>query len=314
MQLVQKMSRDRLFLGIPFHWGQKNKSVSLTSKLFFSQGYLNPDEWTNLGDLSFSKCQALDCCQEIYETVKNIDLKNRFLMLLGGDHGQSLGTIGGLLHHQPDLVVVWIDAHADANTPEASITKNMHGMPLAYLTGESPLEWLTAKLNPENLIYIGLRAVDDYESRWLIEKKVSWISAEEWKKKGPAWLEGELKKRSPKALHVSFDVDALDEQNIMATGCRVKDGLDFSDIETIFNQCAHYTIQSCEFVEIHPSLALPGELQHLFQWIYQLTLKASQTPQASLAPSEQKYSWSLGQTWQNTFDLLKPTTENDMRS
>lgn len=33
-----------------------------------------------------------------------------------------------------DLCVLWIDAHADINTPDGSVSGNMHGMYVFFLT------------------------------------------------------------------------------------------------------------------------------------------------------------------------------------
>ena len=48
----------------------------------------------------------------------------------------SIGSLGASLNiYGSDLKVVWIDAHADINTICTSLSDNVHGMPLAFLTG-----------------------------------------------------------------------------------------------------------------------------------------------------------------------------------
>ena len=44
-------------------------------------------------------------------------------------------SIAGLAAAHPDLAVVWVDAHADANTPATSPSGNYHGMPAAHVMG-----------------------------------------------------------------------------------------------------------------------------------------------------------------------------------
>jgi arginase len=44
--------------------------------------------------------------------------RKEFALVLGGDHSVSLGSIAGALKAQHNLGVIWIDAHADANTDE----------------------------------------------------------------------------------------------------------------------------------------------------------------------------------------------------
>jgi len=48
----------------------------------------------------------------------------------------AIGTIHGQWRAQPDLCVIWVDAHADINTPLTSGSGNMHGMPLSFLVKE----------------------------------------------------------------------------------------------------------------------------------------------------------------------------------
>ena len=70
------------------------------------------------------------------------------------------------------LGIIWVDAHADINTPEGSESGNMHGMPLAFLCGLVPyantlpgFEWFVPCVDPKEIVYIGLRDVDSFERR-----------------------------------------------------------------------------------------------------------------------------------------------------
>lgn len=61
-----------------------------------------------------------------------------FPVVLGGDHSMAIGSVAGLKSVYPDSKIIWMDAHIDANTPDSSPSGNIHGMPLAYLTGIVP--------------------------------------------------------------------------------------------------------------------------------------------------------------------------------
>ena len=63
-------------------------------------------------------------------------LENERCLTLGGDHSMAIGTIVGHAQVNPDLCVLWIDAHADINTPLTSDSGNIHGMPLSFLVKE----------------------------------------------------------------------------------------------------------------------------------------------------------------------------------
>ena len=120
----------------------------------------------------------------------------QFPLILGGDHSIAIGSLAGLLQVHPDLGVLWIDAHADINTPYITESGNMHGMPIGFLmdpimertfqqfrvnqkmiTADASswtvpgFEWLQHefknRLKPNQLVYVGLRDVD-IEERKLI--------------------------------------------------------------------------------------------------------------------------------------------------
>jgi arginase len=73
------------------------------------------------------------------------------------------------------MAVIWVDAHADINTPETSESGNIHGMPVSFLTGlakekrEDIFGWLKDEhmLSVKKLVYIGLRDVDRGEKKIL---------------------------------------------------------------------------------------------------------------------------------------------------
>jgi len=92
-----------------------------------------------------------------------------------------VGTISGIakaIRERLDgreLAVIWVDAHADINTPETSRSGNIHGMPVAFLAGlareerEDIFGWLKEEhmISVKKLVYIGLRDVERGEKRIL---------------------------------------------------------------------------------------------------------------------------------------------------
>jgi arginase len=115
--------------------------------------------------------------EQVYEHARH----GRCVLTLGGDHSIAIGTIGGTAKAirerlGRELAVIWVDAHADINTPETSGSGNIHGMPVAFLTGIAEEKdradmfgWLTSdqKISHKKLVYIGLRDVDQEEKRVL---------------------------------------------------------------------------------------------------------------------------------------------------
>lgn len=70
--------------------------------------------------------------ERIAQAVKESAEDGNFVLTLGGDHSIGMGTLAGILAARPDAGVIWVDAHADINTPSASPSGNMHGMPVAF--------------------------------------------------------------------------------------------------------------------------------------------------------------------------------------
>lgn len=120
--------------------------------------------------------------EQVYEHAS----QGRYVLTLGGDHSIAVGTIAGLAqavrerHQGQEIAVIWVDAHADINTPETTRTGNIHGMPLSFATGiareerEDIFGWIKPAhlLNPKKLVYIALRAVGEGEWRTLRENGI----------------------------------------------------------------------------------------------------------------------------------------------
>lgn len=131
------------------------------------------------------------------------------LYTIGGDCGVELMPVSYLNERYENLGIIWFDAHADANTPASSVSKNFHGMPLRQLCGDGDdrLGQLTfSTVKPEQILYLGLRDVDIPEKEW-ISKKDIFVSPEA----DIAAITATLRKRKVRHLYIHFDVDALDK-------------------------------------------------------------------------------------------------------
>ena len=169
--------------------------------------------------------------------------------------------------------VIWVDAHADINTPETSASGNVHGMPLAWLTGlacphkgrEDIFGWIArgeeAPVKLAKLVYIGLRDVDPGEKRILREHKVRAFSMHDIDRWGIGRVMDlaleYLGEETP--VHLSFDVDALDPQWAPSTGTPVRGGLTLREGDFIC-ECVHGTGRcvGIDLVEVNPLLEANG--------------------------------------------------------
>lgn len=109
-------------------------------------------------------------CEKSYNTILPEAKKDDFILILGGDHCIPIGTIPAIKEARNNLGIVWVDAHADINTPAFSGSGNMHGMPVAFLmdlvkniSAYPSMEWFKPCLTPKDVVYIGLRDLDQPE-------------------------------------------------------------------------------------------------------------------------------------------------------
>lgn len=123
--------------------------------------------------------------EQVYSHAK----EGRMVLTLGGDHSIAIGTIAGTARAirerlDREIAVIWVDAHTDINTPETSDSGNVHGMPVAFLTGlakddrEDVFGWLKKEnlISVKKLVYIGLRDVDRGEKLILRENGIKAFS------------------------------------------------------------------------------------------------------------------------------------------
>jgi len=122
----------------------------------------------------------------------------RRLLTAGGDCAVDIAAIDYLHGLHPDLTVIWIDAHLDANTPETSPSGSFHGMPVTAILGHAPApmrEKMGAPIPVERFRYVGVRVGDDGEQAFRREH-------------GLALFDPGMPLTGP--VHIHFDLDVLE--------------------------------------------------------------------------------------------------------
>jgi arginase len=183
-------------------------------------------------------------------------------LVLGGDHSVALGTLGGLASVHGAGGVVWIDAHADINTPETSPTGNVHGMPLAAALGLAGEDfesdaWPLPALDPRRVVLLGLRQADAGERTLLHEAGVRVFTMSEIDRIGVERAMREALDRVGGAafVHVSLDMDALDPEVAPGVGTPVRGGLTYREAHLALELVAESGLaSSLEVVEVNPIL------------------------------------------------------------
>lgn len=217
----------------------------------------------------------------VSETISAELAKNHFPIVLAGDHGSAGGTIAGIKKAYPEkrLGVVWIDAHGDLHTPYTTPSGNMHGMPLSTALNDDNLEckindvpvdtiaaweqlknigFTGKKLNPEDLIFIGVRDTELEENAIIKRLGIKNYTVEELLEKGTQRVIESVHDRLKDCdmIYVSFDVDSMDPKaTSYGTGTPVKNGLMPKQARELLNGIAGSPKTVCvEFVEVNPCL------------------------------------------------------------
>jgi arginase len=198
---------------------------------------------------------------DVYSRSRQIAKSGAFGIFLGGDHSISLGTVGGQAA-LGRVGVVWVDAHADFNTPATSPSGNIHGMPLACLLGEGPdalvnLGHAGRKVEPGCVTLVGVRSIDRDERDRLRESGVhlyTMSDIDDMGMRGVA-LEVVAHLHDCDRVHVSLDLDSLDPEEAPGVGTPVPGGLTYREAHRLMEILAGLgNLSSLDLVEINPIL------------------------------------------------------------
>lgn len=192
-------------------------------------------------------------------------------LTVGGDHSLAIGTVAGLMQKYPEACVLWIDAHADLNTPYSTESGNIHGCPVSFILGVAgkeedlpePLRWIPRCLDTSRLAYIGLRDIDPEERRIIRDRNIAAYSMHHIDRYGIGTVvQMALDRINPnlsRPIHLSYDVDALDPIFVSATGTPVRGGLTFREGTYIAEAVAETgCLVSMDIVEVNPNLRSDG--------------------------------------------------------
>lgn len=111
----------------------------------------------------------------------------------------------------------------------------MHGMPVSFNipqlreeVSQGDLSWLVPRLEPSRLVYIGLRDVESQERRELERLNIPAYYMSDIDRMGVRAVVEEglhrIDSTASRKIHLSFDIDALDPSEALATGTPVRYG------------------------------------------------------------------------------------------
>jgi arginase len=186
-------------------------------------------------------------------------------VVLGGDHSVAVGTVSGVSHffreRQQTVGLLWLDAHADMNTPESSPSGNVHGMPLACIVGHGPAELTDLfgykpKIAPKNVVIVGLRDVDQTEKSNVAEYGVHAFTMRDIDERGMRSVMDEairLALDGTAGFHLSLDMDFVDPRDAPGVGTPVRGGVTYREAHLAMEVIGDSRrMVSMEVVEVNP--------------------------------------------------------------
>ena len=206
-------------------------------------------------------------CEVLFLKVRDSVGAGHIALSLGGDHSLAAGSIAGsasaMRERNRPLALLWVDAHGDMNTPESTVSGNVHGMPLACVLGQGPPELVniggfSPKVKPERCAVVGLRNLDEREKERVRQSGVNAYTMKDIDRYGMAVVMEkalELICRDGAALHVSFDMDGVDPAISPGVGTPVRGGLSYREAHLAMEMVADsQNLVALDVVEVNPIL------------------------------------------------------------
>ncbi len=239
-------------IGVPIDLGADRRGVDMgPSAIRYAQlqpkleelGYEVEDEGNievaiaEMCKVTNPKLKYIDCivpmARRLAGSVATSIQAGNFPLVLGGDHSISLGSVRGAAKHKK-IGVIWVDAHADFNTDKTTPSGNIHGMPLAALSGmgEKSLVQLWDEIipviDPKKIAVIGARDLDSGEKENLRKAGVMVMGMEQIDRMSLVTVVEKAIERISRdvdGIYLSFDMDSMDPQHAPGVGTPVPAGL-----------------------------------------------------------------------------------------
>ncbi|XP_068802321.1 arginase-2, mitochondrial isoform X1 [Struthio camelus] len=290
---LPKPAHSVALVGAPFSRGQKRRGVDHGPAAVRAAGLVERLAGLgcrvyDFGDLNFTQVPNDELYNNLVLYPRSVGLAGQVVadavsravaaghscVTIGGDHSLAVGSVSGHARQCPHLGVIWVDAHADINTPLTTQSGNLHGQPVSFLLRELQdkvpqlpgFSWLKPCLSATDIVYIGLRDVEPAEYYILKNYDIQYFSMREIDRLGIQKVMErtfeQLMGRRQRPIHLSFDIDAFDPSLAPATGTPVLGGLTYREGMYITEEIySTGMLSAVDMVEVNPLLgASQGEV------------------------------------------------------
>ncbi|TNV77192.1 hypothetical protein FGO68_gene7854 [Halteria grandinella] len=253
-QTIRAFHRPVHIIGFPFAGGQQRPGPEEAPKWLFEQEWLHQmekkggvsKEMIQVTNQKCNQAQDKDILEghrkgernwnNVYESCDRLEkatakslLAKQYPVVFGGDHSQGIGSIMGMKQVWPQTRILWVDAHIDANTPQSTLTGDLHGGPVAYVAGLT--QWgKKPVLSLKHLIYFGIRQWEPEEMVLIEQEKIPWYESKLCTVERLPQIKAEVEKYfypdgKKQPYWISFDIDGVDYQQFASTGTPENQGI-----------------------------------------------------------------------------------------
>lgn len=210
--------------------------------------------------------------ERLYHRVERSIEEQKFPITIGGDHSISIASALASIKKHTNMGIIWIDAHGDYNTFETTITGNIHGLPLAAITGYEK-NYLTSfhignKYNYSNTVIVGGRDIDELERVNLEKAGVKVFSTEEIHEQGMKNIMSKAIKiasNGTNGIHISYDLDVIDPKIAPGVSVPAKNGINLEEAYEAVDEIIKYEeiIKSIDLVEYNPKFDIEDKTRKI---------------------------------------------------
>lgn len=215
----------------------------------------------NISDRSKNRYEINELNEKMYNSIVDKMKQGYFPITLGGDHTVAIASSLADAKINEDVGIIWIDAHGDYNTFKTTITGNIHGLPLAAITGyeceDLRLFHRGEIIQPAKAVIVGARSLDKAEAENLKYSGVTVFTTEDIKKEG---VESIMKKAfdiagyKTRSIHISYDLDVIDPEFAPGVSVPEFDGINTDEAMEICDYIIDHfdKVNSYDIVELNP--------------------------------------------------------------
>lgn len=173
----------------------------------------------NLSDLRKNDYEIDKFNTKLYQKILEKAKDGYFPITIGGDHSVAVASALASAKVHENIGIIWFDAHTDYNTFDTTVTGNIHGLPLAAITGykNGELRYFHDGniIQTSKAVVVGARSIDDREKDNIKYSGITVFTTEDIKEKGIEAVVEEafiIAGDRTKGIHISYDLDLIDPE------------------------------------------------------------------------------------------------------